>query len=170
MKHLSPVEIDQYWMSQAVQLAKRAAHEGEVPVGALLVADGALISRAYNQRERLKSPLGHAEILCIHRASRIKNNWRLEKMTLYVTLEPCLMCSGTILQARIPRLVYGAKDPKAGAVDSLYETLSDSRLNHQVEILGGVLADECEVQLKEFFRELRSKKKLKIGNGPDNIK
>lgn len=146
-------------MRKALILAKRAASKGEVPVGALLVRNGELVSWAFNERETLGTALGHAECMAIHRANRKLGAWRLERCTLYVTLEPCLMCSGAIIQARIPQIIYGATDPKAGAVVSLYKTLEDSRLNHRPEVTGGVLGDECGQILKDFFRKRRAEQK-----------
>ena len=153
---------DEYWMSQALKLAQKAFDKNEVPVGCLLVADNKIISKGYNLKEDLQTPLAHAEILAIHRAAIKQNSWRLENSTLYVTLEPCTMCSGTILQARIKRVVYATKDPKAGSVDSLYKLLNDSRLNHQVEVKSGVLEDQASSLLKLFFKKLRLEKKNKI--------
>lgn len=149
----------EFWMAKAATLAARAAQLGEVPVGALIVKNNELISYGYNKRERLHSPLAHAEAIAIQRASQKLKNWRLEDCTLFVTLEPCLMCSGAILQSRIPKVVYGCADPKGGAVRSLYTTLEDERLNHRCEVIGGVLETKCSQQLKEFFKELRLKKK-----------
>jgi tRNA(adenine34) deaminase len=143
------------YMRLALEEARRALRFAEVPVGAVIVQDGRVIASAHNQRETLKDPTAHAEMLAITQAAAARNDWRLEECELYVTLEPCPMCAGAILQARIPRVFYGAADPKAGAVDSLYRLLSDSRLNHQVEYRGGVLAAECGGMLTEFFREQR---------------
>jgi len=143
-------------MRAAVRLAKEAAKIGEVPVGAVVVdADGAIIGQGANRRESDGSPTAHAEIIAINEAAGNMGNWRLTGCTLYVTLEPCPMCAGAILNARIPKLVYGASDPKAGAVDSLYELLTDTRLNHRVDVTPGVLADECGQILSEFFSKLR---------------
>ncbi|MGE4132022.1 MAG: tRNA adenosine(34) deaminase TadA [Bdellovibrionales bacterium] len=149
------MDVDTQFMRQALDHAKAAAQAGEVPVGALLVKDGQVISSAGNEREALKSPLAHAEITVISRASQALDRWRLTDCTLYVTLEPCTMCAGAIVQARLARVVYGARDPKAGAVESLYRVLSDSRLNHRPEVLGGVLAEECGQILSRFFASRR---------------
>lgn len=151
---------DLYWMGKALKLAEAAARRGEVPVGALIVGpddqgNEVLISRASNQRETLRSALGHAELLAIHRASKKRKAWRLTDCTLYVTLEPCVMCAGAIVQARLSRVVYGASDPKGGAVESLYEILQDSRLNHRCEVTGGMNAPECGQILSNFFRRRR---------------
>ena len=145
-------------MRQALALAAQAEALGEVPVGAVVVAENAVIAEAYNERETLPSALAHAELTAIARASAKLGRWRLSGCTLYVTLEPCAMCAGALVQARIDRVVYGAADPKAGAVQSLYQLLSDSRLNHRPEVLGGVLADECGRILTDFFRRRRQEK------------
>lgn len=152
---------DRYWMSKALVLARKAALLGEVPVGAILVHEGKMVAGAYNLRESMQSPLGHAELLCLHRAAKNKGAWRLIGMTLYVTLEPCVMCAGALVQSRVDRLVFAASDPKGGAVRSLYQVLEDSRLNHRIEVQSGILAEEAQELLKSFFRELRvNKKKL----------
>ncbi len=151
------------WMNFCLRLAKKAAKLGEIPVGACLVDEkGELISSAYNLRETLQTPLGHAELLALHKAAKKKQNWRLENTTLYVTLEPCIMCMGVLLQSRVPRVVYGTKDPKGGAAHSLYELGQDPRLNHRLEISGGVLENECSQILKSFFKKLRIEKKASL--------
>lgn len=150
---------DLEYMQKTLCLAKKAAARGEVPVGALIVdAKGQVLAQAYNLRESKCSPLAHAEILAIHRASKKLKSWRLTDATLYVSLEPCAMCAGAILQSRIKRLVYAAHDPKAGAVSSLYALLQDVRLNHQVQIQSGVLQEQSEILLKSFFFNLRQDK------------
>ncbi|HEX7675612.1 MAG TPA: tRNA adenosine(34) deaminase TadA [Bdellovibrio sp.] len=161
----SQAVIDEKWMREALKLAKQAGLQGEVPVGALLVSpSGQVLAKARNVRETLTTPLGHAELLSIHRAAKKMQSWRLEDCTLYVTLEPCLMCAGAIQQARIGRVVYGATDVKAGAVESLYQVLNDGRLNHQAQITKGVLADECSKILTDFFQSRRDEmKKEKSG-------
>jgi tRNA(adenine34) deaminase len=146
---------DEIYVRRALQEAEQAAREDEVPVGALIVADGQVVAAAHNQREQLRDPTAHAEMIAITQAAESLGAWRLEACTLYVTLEPCPMCAGAILQARIPRVVYGAADPKAGAVDSLYQLLNDERLNHRCEVVGGVLAEECGRILSDFFRARR---------------
>ena len=151
------LEKDNYFMMLAIDQAKNASALDEVPVGAVLVCDDQVISEAFNKREALQLAGAHAEVLAIGKANQIKKSWRLEECTLYVTLEPCSMCAGAILNSRIKRLVFGARDPKAGAVESLYSLLSDSRLNHQVEFVGGVEEEKCSVLLKEFFTQLRQK-------------
>lgn len=148
----------EYWMKKALLLAKRAQELDEVPVGAILVdAEGKFIAQAYNLKEKLTTPIGHAELLCLHRASRQQRAWRLTGSTLYVTLEPCLMCAGALIQARVSRVVFGAYDPKGGALKSLYEVGSDSRLNHKIDVTGGVLEIECSQILKDFFKKKREK-------------
>ena len=142
-------------MRLALAEARQALEADEVPVGAVAVADGRLIGRAHNQRELLRDPTAHAEMLALTQAAEALGRWRLTGVTLYVTLEPCAMCAGAMVLARIGRLVYGARDPKAGAVVSLYQLLSDERLNHRVPSDGGVLAEECGALLQEFFRKRR---------------
>lgn len=154
-----PSELDHFWMSKALGLANKAAKKGEVPVAALVVGPEGLIASAINTRERQQTPLGHAEIFALHKASQKKHSWRLSDCTLYVTLEPCLMCAGAIQQARIGRVVYGAKDPKGGAVESLYSVLDDSRLNHNVSVTSGILEKECSQLLKLFFKNRRDEQK-----------
>lgn len=145
------------YMLQALEVAKQAYAADEVPVGAVAVFNDEVISQAYNQREQDQSPLAHAEILLLDQIARRLNSWRLEDVTVYVTLEPCLMCMGALLQARVPRLVFGAMDPKAGACGSLYDLSDDARLNHRIEVVSGVLAVESSELLKRFFAERRNK-------------
>ena len=144
-------------MRLALDQARRALAHDEVPVGAVAVCDGRVVGRAHNQRELLRDPTAHAEMLAITQAAEALGRWRLTGVTFYVTLEPCAMCAGAMVLARIDRLVFGARDPKAGAVESLYHVLSDDRLNHRVPALGGVLATECGSLLEEFFRKRRSR-------------
>ncbi|RPI37079.1 MAG: nucleoside deaminase [Nitrospiraceae bacterium] len=144
-----------YFMRLALKEASLAFQMGEVPVGALVVKDGAVVSSSHNLRETLKDPSAHAEILALREATKISDSWRLAGSTLYVTKEPCIMCAGALVNARIARLVYGCRDEKAGGVDSLYRILNDERLNHQVEVVSGVLDDECAGILRQFFRERR---------------
>lgn len=144
------------WMRLALAEAQAAASEGEVPVGAVIVRDGKLIASARNQREQLHDPTAHAEMVAITQAAESLGDWRLEECTLYVTLEPCCMCAGGIIQARIPRVVYGATDPKAGAVQSLFHLLNDERLNHRCEVIAGVLAEPCGEILTKFFKQQRA--------------
>lgn len=139
-------------MLRALAEAALAVDENEVPVGAVIVRDERIIASAHNQREQLRDPTAHAEMIAITQAAEALGSWRLINCTLYVTLEPCPMCAGAILQARIPRVVYGAGDSKAGAIDSLYQLLSDGRLNHRAETVRGVLATECSDMLTRFFQ------------------
>lgn len=150
---------DEEWMKRALALARKAAQKDEVPVAAIVVGPEGLISYAINTRERQQTPLGHAEILALHKASQKRGSWRLADCTLYVTLEPCVMCAGAIQQSRLARVVYGAKDPKAGAAGSLYQILNDPRLNHQVEVTAGILEQECSDLLHGFFQDRRDEKK-----------
>ncbi|MCM3360269.1 MULTISPECIES: tRNA adenosine(34) deaminase TadA [unclassified Psychrobacillus] len=151
--------MDQYYMNLAIEEAKKAAAIGEVPIGAIIVHKNEVIASAYNLRETTQNATTHAELLAIQEACAKIGSWRLEETTLYVTLEPCPMCAGAILQSRIPRVVYGARDMKAGCVDSLYSLLNDTRFNHVCEVTEGVLAETCGNLLTTFFRELRLKKK-----------
>ena len=143
------------YMRMALVEALAAFEESEVPVGAVIVHHNEVVAAAHNQREQLQDPTAHAEMIAITQAAESLGSWRLEECTLYVTLEPCPMCAGAILQARIPFVVYGASDPKAGAVTSLFQLLNDPRLNHRCEIRNGVLADQCGELLSEFFRQQR---------------
>jgi tRNA(adenine34) deaminase len=147
-------------MSRALELAREARNMGEVPVGAVVVRAGRILAQSFNLRETLQDPTAHAERLALTWAGRAVGSWRLEGCVLYVTLEPCAMCAGAIIHSRIARLVYGATDPKAGACESLFRLVSDTRLNHRVPITAGVLARECGDVLKEFFQERRDFRKL----------
>ena len=142
-------------MRLAIQEAERALEENEVPVGAVIVHDERVIASAHNQREGLRDPTAHAEMIAITQATESLRSWRLDAATLYVTLEPCPMCAGAILQARIPTVVYGATDPKAGAVHTLYQLLADERLNHRALVVPGVLAGPCGAILTRFFQAQR---------------
>ncbi len=153
---ISQAEFDEHFMGRALELAYQAVEADEVPVGALIVHEGQIIGAASNQRQMLKDPTAHAEMIAITQAAAAVGDWRLEKTTLYVTLEPCPMCAGAILQARVPRVVFGASDPKAGAATSLFRLLSDSRLNHQCEVTEGVLGERCGRVLTEFFAGKRA--------------
>jgi len=146
---------DRFWMRKALEAARQAAAIGEVPVGAAIVRDGVLIALAHNQREQTKDPTAHAELIAIRLAASSVGDWRLTDTTLYTTLEPCPMCCGAIVLARIPRVVYGASDPKGGAVRTLFNLLQDKRLNHQVDVTQDVLAEESSHLLKSFFRDRR---------------
>ena len=143
------------FMRLALAEADAALRENEVPVGAVVVHDGRVIASAHNQREQLRDPTAHAEMIAITQAAEALGSWRLEGCTLYATLEPCPMCAGAIVQARIPALVFGACDPKAGAVQSLFQLVSDPRLNHTCQIVSGVLAGECGEILTRFFQAQR---------------
>lgn len=147
---------DERFMRAALVEAQRAESADEVPIGAVVVHHGRIIGRGGNQRETLNDPTAHAEMIAITAAAAELASWRLEDCTLYVTLEPCPMCAGAIVQARIPRLVYGATDPKAGACESLYEICCDRRLNHRAEVVSGVLAEECAELLQQFFARQRA--------------
>jgi tRNA(adenine34) deaminase len=143
-------------MEMALEEAARAAEEDEVPIGAVIIStETGLIARAHNQREQLHDPTAHAEMIAITQAAQAVGSWRLNHCILYVTLEPCPMCAGAIVQARLPFVVYGADDPKAGACHTLYAITSDPRLNHRAEVLGGVLADRCAAILSDFFGRKR---------------
>ena len=146
---------DEQFMCMALEEAKRAGEEGEVPVGAVLVSDGQVIARGRNRPIAMSDPTAHAEILALREAATQVENYRLPGCTLYVTVEPCAMCAGALLQARVGRLVFGAEDPRAGAVRSLYTLLEDKRFNHRVEVASGVLVEECREVLHRFFRERR---------------
>lgn len=145
-------------MQQALALAREAMAIGEVPVGAVIVRAGRIVSQAYNLRETLRDPTAHAERIALTLAGRTLGTWRLDGCTLYVTLEPCPMCAGAIVQSRIDRVVFGATDPKAGACVSLYRLLCDPRLNHQVLLTGGLLKNDCGALLSEFFQQRRPPK------------
>jgi len=144
-------------MSEALKEARKAKKRGEVPVGAVVVHEGEVIARGYNRKESASDPTAHAEVVAITRAAKKLKRWRLAGTTLYVTLEPCLMCMGAIVQARIPRLVFASLDPKAGACGSLYDISNDRRLNHRVHVTRGVAEEESRELLKEFFLKLRKK-------------
>ncbi|MBT9537510.1 MAG: tRNA adenosine(34) deaminase TadA [Nitrospirae bacterium] len=152
---VSNTEKDIYFMRLALEEASLAFSEGEVPVGAVLVIEDVVISRTHNTRESSKDPTAHAELIAVRSGAEKGSSWRLSEATLYVTKEPCIMCAGAMVNARLGRLVYGCKDEKGGAVDSLYKLLSDRRLNHQVEVVSGILKDECAEMLIKFFKERR---------------
>jgi tRNA(adenine34) deaminase len=152
---------DAHYMAQALRIAEDAAALGDVPVGAVVVLDGQVIGTGGNRREVEADPTGHAEIVALREACRRMNRWRVDGATLYVTLEPCPMCAGALVNARVARVVYGADDPKAGAVRSLYRICDDPRLNHRLEILGGVLAEPCAAVLRTFFARARAQKRIR---------
>ncbi len=149
------VKDDEYYMRKAMELAGKAELLGEVPIGCVIVHDGKIIGRGYNRRKTDHSTLSHAELIAIKKANKVIGDWRLEECTLYVTLEPCQMCAGAIVQARIPKVVMGCKNPKAGCAGSILDLLHEPRFNHQVEVLEGVLEEECSSMLSSFFRALR---------------
>ena len=149
------MDSDIGFMQEALEEARSAAAAGEVPIGAVLTLDGRVMARSGNRTIRDCDPTAHAEIIVLREAARVVDNYRLAGATLYVTVEPCSMCAGAMIQARIPRLVYGADDPKGGAARSCFQILSDPRLNHQVEITTGVLASECAAVIQSFFAERR---------------
>jgi tRNA(adenine34) deaminase len=149
------VEQDRFFMEAAMAAARDAAAAGDIPIGAVVVRDGAIIARVGNARRIDKDPTGHSEIRALQAAARVVGDWRLLGCTLYVTLEPCVMCAGALVLSRVDRVVYAAADPKAGAVESLYRILDDRRLNHQPRVTGGVLAEEAGAMLTSFFRARR---------------
>lgn len=151
---------DEHYMREAIKAAQIAEENGDVPIGAVIVYENQVIGRGYNQREQLRDPTAHAEIIALTQAAAFLDSWRLHGCTIYVTLEPCAMCAGAMVLGRLDRLVYGCEDPKAGACGSLYNIVRDERLNHRLEVTAGVLADECGGLLQDFFRNRRP-------NGPD---
>lgn len=154
-----PLTEEERYMKEAIRQAHKAWKLGEVPIGCVIVRDGKIIARGYNRRNTDKNTLAHAELQAIRKASRAAGDWRLEDCTIYVTLEPCQMCAGAIVQARISRLVIGSRNPKAGCAGSVLNLLQVPAFNHQVEITEGVLEEECSLMLTNFFRDLREKKK-----------
>ena len=148
-------EIDERHMRMAIDAACIAEENGDVPIGAVIVHEDRVIARAYNQREQLADPTAHAEMIAITQAAATLGSWRLEGCTLYVTLEPCPMCAGALVQARVDRLVYGCTDPKAGACGTLYDICRDGRLNHRLSVTAGVLAEDCAALLQAFFKSRR---------------
>ena len=151
--------MDKHFMKIALKEAGKAREILEVPIGAVIVKDGEIIARGYNKRETLKNPLAHAEILAIEEASKVLDSWRLIDCTIYVTIEPCAMCAGAIVNSRIKRLVIGAMDPKMGACGSIVDLVRHEKFNHRVELESGVLEEECSGIMKEFFKELRARKR-----------
>jgi tRNA(adenine34) deaminase len=152
-------ELDQYYMKFAIEEAKKAEAIGEVPIGAVLVKDGEVIASGFNLRETEQRSMAHAEMLVIDQACKQLGTWRLEETTLYVTLEPCPMCAGGIVLSRVPRVVYGASDPKGGCAGTLMNLLEEPRFNHQATVIKGVLEQECGQLLTNFFQNLRNKRK-----------
>jgi tRNA(adenine34) deaminase len=152
---------DMEFMAEALKEARKAFDEGEVPVGAVLVREGKIIARACNRREATMDPTAHAEVLALR--AGVTDGWRLTDATLYVTKEPCIMCAGTMLNARLKKVMFGCRDTKGGAVESLYHLLSDPRLNHRVEVVSGVMEEESALLLKEFFRQRRGGRVVECG-------
>ncbi len=157
---MTQIEIDEYWMNQALELAKNAQEAGEIPVGALLVKDNQLIASGWNCSIENHDATAHAEIVALQQAGKVLNNYRLLDTTLYVTLEPCIMCTGAMIHSRIGRVVYGAKDFKTGACGSFINIMGMSGLNHYIEVTGGVLEETCSSMLSAFFKMRREQKKI----------
>ncbi|MGD8526496.1 MAG: tRNA adenosine(34) deaminase TadA [Thioalkalispiraceae bacterium] len=155
MEQLEQQSLDEFWMQRALELARQAEAQGEVPVGAVLVRNEQVIGEGWNQPISASDPTSHAEIMALRAAAERINNYRLLNTTLYVTLEPCSMCAGAIIHARVARVVYGATDPKGGAAGSVFDILGTERLNHKVEVCGGILAEESAALLKAFFQQRR---------------
>ena len=151
------MQTHEFFMTKALEQARAAAEIGEVPIGAVVVCDGRVVASAFNRREIDADPTAHAEMIAVRQAAEALGRWRLEGCTVYVTLEPCPMCAGALHAARVDACVYGAVDPKAGALGTLYDIASDTRLNHRYEVVSGVLADESAALLKEFFAGLRAR-------------
>ena len=152
---MTTLTTDEQWMEYAIREAEQASRRKEVPIGAVIVHDNRIVGRGYNQTETLQDPTAHAEMIAITAAATNIGSRRLEGCTLYVTLEPCAMCAGAIVLARLPRLVYGAADPKAGACGTLFNIVQDGRLNHRVVLAGGILSERCGGMLSEFFTKVR---------------
>jgi len=149
--------MDETWMAEALAEARKAAADGEVPIGAVVVYDGRIVGRGRNARETRRDPTAHAEVLALQEAARSLQRWRLTGATVYATLEPCPMCAGALVNARVDRLVYAVADPKAGAAGTLFDVTRDARLNHRIEVVSGVMAAECGELLTSFFRARRDK-------------
>jgi tRNA(adenine34) deaminase len=150
---------DQHFMGIAIEQAQIAEENGDVPIGAVIVYEGRIIAKAYNQRHQLQDPTAHAEIIALTQAAAALDSWRLNGCTMYVTLEPCPMCAGALVLSRMDRLVYGCDDPKAGACKSLYNIVTDERLNHRLEVKSGVMEERCREQLQDFFARRRRENK-----------
>lgn len=151
---------DEKFMKEAIKQAKKAEKIDEVPIGCVIVYEGRIIARGYNKRNTMKTTLAHAEILAIKKAGKVINDWRLEDCTIYITLEPCQMCAGAIVQARMKRVVIGSRNAKAGCAGSVLNLLQEPRFNHQVELTDGVLEEECSSMLSNYFKCMRERKKL----------
>jgi tRNA(adenine34) deaminase len=158
---MSVIKDHNYWMGKAIREARKAEQLGEVPIGAVIVREGEIIGRGHNLRESRHDPVAHAELLAVRQAARRSGNWRLTGATLYVTLEPCIMCMGALILARIDTVVFGCRDPKAGAAGSLYDLSCDPRLNHRFSLVDGVRGEECSAMLSQFFSALREGKRAK---------
>ncbi len=156
---MSSEKNHEYWMMRAIAEARKAEDRGEVPIGCVIVSEDKIVSRGHNLRESKQDPTGHAELIAIRKAARKLASWRLLNCTLYVTLEPCTMCMGAIILARIPTVVFGCYDPKGGAAGSLYDFSGDPRLNHRVDLIPRILETECAKMLTSFFRSLRVRKR-----------
>jgi tRNA(adenine34) deaminase len=162
--------LHEQYMRIAIDQAKVAEENGDVPIGAIIVYHDQIIGKAYNQREQLKDPTAHAEIIALTQAAAFRQSWRLDGCTMYVTLEPCPMCAGALVLSRMDKLVYGCDDPKAGACKSLYNIVQDERLNHRLEVTSGVLADQCSKLLQDFFAQRRLKDaERQLGLGPSEL-
>lgn len=159
MDILDQTILDQRYMRMAIDQAFIAEENGDVPIGAVIVYENRIVAKAHNQRQLLNDPTAHAEMLALTQAAEAVGNWRLHGCTIYVTLEPCSMCAGALVLARIDRLVFGIKDPKTGACGSLYNIVQDDRLNHRVEITFGVMEEDCKTQLQAFFQRRREEKR-----------
>ncbi|MDG4511661.1 tRNA adenosine(34) deaminase TadA [Streptococcus suis] len=153
------LEEKEYFMRQALEEARKSLEKDEIPIGCVIVKEGQIIGRGHNAREELNQAIMHAEVMAIQEANRVEGNWRLLETTLFVTIEPCVMCSGAIGLARIPQVVYGAANQKFGAAGSLYDILTDQRLNHRVEVETGILEESCAQIMQDFFRQRREKQK-----------
>ena len=158
---MKKIDTDEKYMKQALKLAEKAYENGDVPIGCVIVYDGKVIGRGYNRRNKDKTTLAHAEILAIKKASKVIGDWRLEDCTMYVTLEPCQMCAGAIVQARVDRVVIGSMNRKAGCAGSILNLLQMKEFNHQTDLHKGVLEEECSQMLSDFFRKLRENQKEK---------
>lgn len=159
-KSLLDGDTDRRFMRVAIEAAKIAEENGDVPIGAVIIHKNQIIAKAYNQREQLKDPTAHAEIIALTQAAAFVEHWRLNGCTMYVTLEPCPMCAGALVLARMDRLVFGCDDPKSGACGNLYDIVRDERLNHKLEVTSGVLAEECTELLQQFFQKRRIENSL----------
>jgi len=155
---------DERFMQEAVEQAKVAQENGDVPIGCVIVKNGQVIAKGYNQREQLQDPTAHAEIIALTAAAAAVESWRLNGCRMYVTLEPCAMCAGALVLSRMDKLIYGCDDPKTGACGSLYNIVQDERLNHKVEITSGVFAEDCSRQLQKFFARRRGENSNKVNN------